>query len=135
MKMKLNILALGLLILGLVSCEKHDFFDENTITGAVGPEVYWYEVGEMAKAGESVEFKAQYYSSVDSNYIDHAEVWYELFEEEDKLITASLIKAFTYSYTTSTTVQARALQTITSYAHSQDLWSDSLNAFLPIVCT
>ena len=113
----------------VASCEKHDFFDENTITGAVGPEAYWYEVGEMVKAGESMGFKAQYYSSVDSNYIDHTEVWYDLFEEEEKLITASLIKAFTYSYTTSTTVQARALQTIQSYAHTKDLWSDSLHAF------
>ena len=130
MKTIFKTLALGLLLMTVASCEKHDFFDENTITGAVGPEAYWYEVGEMAKAGESVEFKAQYYSSVDSNYIDHTEVWYDLFEQEEKLITASLIKAFTYSYTTSTTVQARALQTIKSYAHTNDLWSDSLHAFL-----
>ena len=132
MKTIFKTLALGLLLMTVASCEKHDFFDENTITGAVGPEAYWYEVGEIAKAGESVEFKAQYYSSVDSNYIDHTEVWYDLFEEEEKLITASLIKAFTYSYTTSTTVQARALQTIQSYAHTKDLWSDSLHAFLLI---
>ena len=130
MKTIFKTLALGLLLMTVASCEKHDFFDENTITGAVGPEAYWYEVGEMAKAGESVEFKAQYYSSVDSNYIDHTEVWYDLFEQEEKLVTASLIKAFTYSYTTSTTVQARALQTIKSYAHTNDLWSDSLRAFL-----
>ena len=113
----------------VASCEKHDFFDGNTITGAVGPEAYWYEVGETAKAGESVGFKAQYYSSVDSSYIDHTEVWYDLFEQEEKLVTASLIKAFTYSYTTSTTAQVRALQTIKSYVHSQSLWNDSLRAF------
>ena len=129
MKTIFKTLALGLLLMTVASCEKHDFFDENTITGAVGPEAYWYEVGEMVKAGESMGFKAQYYSSVDSNYIDHTEVWYDLFEEEEKLITASLIKAFTYSYTTSTTVQARALQTIKSYAHTKDLWNDSLHAF------
>ena len=113
----------------VASCEKHDFFDGNTITGAVGPEAYWYEVGETTKAGESVGFKAQYYSSVDSSYIDHTEVWYDLFEQEEKLVTASLIKAFTYSYTTSTTAQVRALQTIKSYVHSQSLWNDSLRAF------
>ena len=64
-------MALVILTIAFASCEKHDFFDENTITGAVGPEAYWYEVGEMAKAGESVEFKAQYYSSVDSNDDTH----------------------------------------------------------------
>ena len=129
MKTIFKTLALGLLLMTVASCEKHDFFDGNTITGAVGPEAYWYEVGETAKAGESVGFKAQYYSSVDSSYIDHTEVWYDLFEQEEKLVTASLIKAFTYSYTTSTTAQVRALQTIKSYVHSQSLWNDSLRAF------
>ena len=128
MKTIFKTLALGLLLVAAASCEKHDPFDENTITGAVGPETYWTIESSMVKAGESMGFTGQYYSTVAK--IDHSEVWYELFEKEDKLVTASLIKAFTYSHTSNTTNQKRMLQTIQSYAHSEDLWSDSLRAYI-----
>lgn len=128
MKTIFKTLALGLLLMTIASCEKHDPFDENTITGAVGPETYWTIESSMVKAGESMGFVGQYYSTVAK--IDHSEVWYELFEKEDKLVTASLIKAFTYSYTSSTTAQKRMLQTIASYPHSEELWSDSLRAYI-----
>ena len=128
MKTIFKTLALGLLLVSFASCEKHDPFDENTITGAVGPETYWTVESSMVKAGESMGFTGQYYSTVAK--IDHSEVWYELFEKEDKLVTASLIKAFTFSKTSNTTVQKRMLQTIASYAHSEDMWSDSLRAYI-----
>lgn len=128
MKTIFKTLALGLLLITIASCEKHDLFDENTITGAVGPETYWTVESDMVKAGESMGFTGQYYSTVAK--IDHSEVWYELFEEEYKLVTASLIKAFTYSVTGNTTSQKRMLQTIKSYKHSEDLWNDSLRAYI-----
>lgn len=128
MKTIFKTLALGLLLITIASCEKHDLFDENTITGAVGPETYWTVESSMVKAGESMGFTGQYYSTVAK--IDHSEVWYELFEEEYKLVTASLIKAFTYSVTGNTTSQKRMLQTIESYEHSEDLWNDSLRAYI-----
>lgn len=128
MKKIFKTLALGLMLMTVASCEKHDFFDENTFTGAVGPETYWTIESSMVKSGESMGFVGQYYSTVAK--IDHSEVWYELFEKEDKLVTASLIKAFTYSYTSNTTTQKRILQTIQSYPHSEDLWNDSLRAYV-----
>ena len=128
MKTIFKTLALALLLISAASCEKHDLFDENTITGAVGPETYWTIESSMVKAGESMGFTGQYYSTVAK--IDHSEVWYELFEKEDKLVTASLIKAFTYSHTSNTTSQKRMLQTIESYEHSEDLWNDSLRAYI-----
>lgn len=128
MKTIFKTLALGLLLITIASCEKHDLFDENTITGAVGPETYWTVESDMVKAGESMGFTGQYYSTVAK--IDHSEVWYELFEEEYKLVTASLIKAFTYSHTSNTTNQKRMLQTIQKYEHSEDLWNDSLRAYI-----
>jgi hypothetical protein len=69
MKTIFKTLALSLLVMTLASCEKHDLFDENTITGAVGPEAYWTTESDMVKAGESMGFTGQYYSTVDS--IDH----------------------------------------------------------------
>lgn len=128
MKTIFKTLALALFLISAASCEKHDLFDENTITGAVGPETYWTIESSMVKAGESMGFTGQYYSTVAK--IDHSEVWYELFEEEYKLVTASLIKAFTYSVTGNTTSQKRMLQTIKSYKHSEDLWNDSLRAYI-----
>jgi hypothetical protein len=128
MKTIFKTLALGLRITAFASCEMHDPFDENTITGAVGPEAYWTIESSMVKAGESMNFEGQYYST--EAKIDHSEVWYELFEKEDKMVTASLIKAFTYSVTSNITAQKRVLQTIQSYAHSEDMWSDSLRAYV-----
>lgn len=130
MKTIFKTLALGLLLMTVASCEKHDPFDENTITGAVGPEAKWDIASSMIKAGDSMEFTGQYYSTVADNYIDHSEVWYELFEKEDKLVSAALIKAFSYSYTSNTTAQKRMLQTIQSYPHSEDLWNDTLHAYV-----
>jgi hypothetical protein len=128
MKTIFKTLALGLFLIAAASCEKHDLFDENTITGAVGPETYWTVESSMVKAGEAMTFVGQYYST--EAKIDHSEVWYELFEKEDKLVTASLIKAFTYSVSSSTTAQKRMLQTIQSYPHSEELWNDSLHAYV-----
>lgn len=128
MKMIVKIAALGLLLLGVASCEKHDFFDENTITGAVGPHTYWTIESSAVKAGESMSFVGQYYSTVAN--IDHSEVWYDLNMKEDKLVSCALIKSFTHSYTSSTVSQQRVLQTIQSYPHSENLFVDSLHAYV-----
>ena len=120
MKTKFQLVALGLLILGFASCEKHDFFDEDTITGHVGPEAYWTVESSAVKAGESMGFTAQYYSSVTG--IDHSEVWYDLYMKEEKSVSCALIKAVSHSVASSVVEQQRVLQTIQSYPHSEDLW-------------
>ncbi len=120
MKTKFQILAFSLLVLGFASCEKHDFFDEDTITGQVGPETYWVVESSAVKAGESMGFTAQYYSSVTG--IDHSEVWYDLHMKEDKLVSCALITALSYSVGSNVVEPQRVLQTIQSYPHSEDLW-------------
>ena len=128
MKTIFKTLALGLLITVFAACEMHDPFDENTITGAVGPEAYWTIESSMVKAGESMGFTGQYYSTAAK--IDHSEVWYDLWEKEERLVTASLIKAFTFSYSQNPIAQKRMLQTIAKYNHTEELWSDSLHAYV-----
>ena len=130
MKTIFKTLALGLLLMTVASCEKHDPFDENTITGAVGPEAKWDIASSTVKAGEYMEFTGQYYSTIADNFIDHSEVWYELFEKEDKLVTASLIKSLSYSMSSNTTAQKRILQTIQSYPHSENLWDTTFRAYV-----
>lgn len=127
MKKIINILTLAMMVVALASCEKHDFFDENTITGTVGPETYWTIESSAVKAGTGMGFTAQYYSTVEE--IDHSEVWYDLWERVDKMVSCPLIKSFSYNYTSSTTEQKRVLQTVQTYAHTDNLWNDSLRAF------
>ena len=128
MKRKTIFMAIAATALVLTSCAKHDFFDEDTITGKVGPEAYW-EVGSMAvTAGNSMDFKAQYYSS--ASEIDHSEVWYDIEETLDKSVTCPWTVSFTYTLSSNVTEQKRVSQLIQKYAHTPELWSDSLHAFL-----
>lgn len=128
MKTIFKTLAIGLLLTTVASCDKHDPFDENTITGAVGPEAKWEIASSAVKSGEYMGFVGKYYSTVAG--IDHSEVWYELFEKEDKLVSASLIQAFNHSVTSNASAQKRALQTIQSYPHSEDLWDETERAYI-----
>ena len=130
MKTIFKTLALGLLLMMVASCEKHDPFDENTITGAVGPEAKWDIASSTVKAGGYMEFTGQYYSTVADNFIDHSEVWYELFEKEDKLVSATLIKALSYSMSSNITAQKRMLQTIQSYPHNENMWDTTFRAYV-----
>lgn len=118
---------LAALAFAAASCAKHDFFDETTITGEVGPEAYW-EIGSAAvPAGGNMEFTVQYYSSVST--IDHSEVWYDIEETIDQTVTCPWTSTFTYSLSSNVTAQKRVSQMIKEYPHLQEYWSDSLHAF------
>ena len=56
MKKTIKIFALAIMTIAFAACEKHDFFDENTITGAVGPEAYWEIESSAVKAGLGKDF-------------------------------------------------------------------------------
>ena len=126
MKKIIIIMAAGVML--LTSCAKHDFFDEDTITGKVGPEAYWEVGSAVVSAGGNMDFSAQYYSSADK--IDHSEVWYDVEETLDKIVTCPWTATFTYTLSSNTTQQKRVSQLIQEYAHTEDLWSDSLHAYL-----
>lgn len=112
----------------LASCAKHDFFDEDTITGKVGPEAYWEVSSAVVTAGTSMGFAAQYYSSVST--IDHSEVWYDVQETTERSVTCPWTVTFTYTLSSNLTEQKRVSQLIKEYAHAENLWSDSLHAYL-----
>ena len=124
MKKTFKIFALAAVVVACASCEMHDFFDENTITGAVGPEAYWEIESSAVKAGGQMGFTAQYYSVAEE--IDHSEVWYSLSQTVDKVVTCSWL---TYSETSSIRTKQRELQFISDYAHLEEFWSDSLHAY------
>ena len=128
MKKKTIIMAIAAMALVLTSCAKHDFFDEDTITGKVGPEAYWEVDSAVVPAGSSMDFAAQYYSSASD--IDHSEVWYDIEETIEKNVTFPWATTFSFSQSSNVMQQKRVSQLIKEYAHSEDMWSDSLHAYL-----
>lgn len=127
MKLTTKILMLSAMVVALASCAKHDFFDDDTITGEVGPEAYW-EVGSSAvTAGGNMDFTVQYYSSVSD--IDHSEVWYDIEETIDQTVTCPWTSTFTYSLSSNVKQLKRVSQKIEEYPHLEEFWSDSLHAY------
>lgn len=127
MKITTKIWMLAALVLVATSCAKHDFFDDDTITGNVGPEAYW-EIGSSAvSAGGEMDFTVQYYSSVSD--IDHSEVWYDIEETIDQTVTCPWTSTFTYSLSSNVKAQKRVSQLIQKYPHQESYWSDSLHAY------
>ncbi len=120
-------LLYSLMFITLFSCEKNDFFDENTITGNVGPQAYWEVGSSTASAGSNVPFVVQYYSTVAE--IDHSEVWYNLTEIQEKSVSCTWVTTFTYSYNSIKSEEKRIAQKIKEYPHALAVWSDSLHAY------
>ena len=118
---------LSAMVVAMASCAKHDFFDDDTITGEVGPEAYW-EVGSSAvTASGNMDFTVQYYSSVSD--IDHSEVWYDIEETIDQTVTCPWTSTFTYSLSSNVKQLKRVSQKIEEYPHMEEFWSDSLHAY------
>ncbi|GHV57786.1 hypothetical protein FACS1894182_07580 [Bacteroidia bacterium] len=121
-------LIVCLFLLGIISCvEKLDFFDENVITGNVGPQAYW-EIGSSAvSAGTNMPFTVQYYTTAAD--IDHSEVWYNVVETIEKSVSCPWVTTFTYSVASTQSEEKRISQKIQEYSHSLAVWSDSLHAY------
>jgi hypothetical protein len=125
---KLIYITVWLLLWGIASCiEKHDFFDENVITGNIGPQAYWEVESSTASAGSDVLFDVQYYSTVAE--IDRSEVWYNIIETQEKSVSCPWVISFTYSVNSVKSEEKRISQKIREYPHSLAAWSDSLHAY------
>ena len=122
-------IILALAAISLIACDKHDFFDEQTITGEVGPQAYWEISSSAVAAGQSLGFKLQYYTSVKEASIDRSEAWYNLTENIERQVTCPWVTSFTYSVSSSTAEEKRVEQKIMVYPHSESLWNDSLHAY------
>ena len=124
MKKTIKIFALAALAVAFASCEKHDFFDKMTITGAVGPEAAWEIESSAVKAGTTMGFSTQYYSSAEK--IDYSQVWYSISETIEKTVTCSWVS---YSEISSVKKRVRELQFIQEYPHLEEYWNDSIHAY------
>lgn len=117
----------SLMFIALSSCEKQDFFDENVITGKVGPQAYWEVGSSTVSAGSNVPFVVQYYSTVAD--INRSEVWYNVTETLEKNVSCTWVTTFTYAINSIKSEEKRISQKISEYPHSLAIWSDSLRAY------
>ena len=127
--MKAKIFILAIAALALTACDKHDLFDEHTITGEVGPQAYWEIASAAVPAGQNLGFTLQYYTSVKDVSIDRSEAWYNLTESTERQVTCPWVNSFTYSVSSAALEEKRIEQKISVYPHSEGLWSDSLHAY------
>lgn len=132
-----NILKMGFLSLSLlvIACERNDFIDDLGRVGQQTPNSYWEVPSLSARAGNSVDFTAQYYS-LEGTPIDHTEVWYSTDESELMLLTYAS-SAINYSKRLEGERQVRIMQKIAEYPHTESLWdierkSYVLNSSFPV---
>ncbi len=118
----------GLLLAVFFSCAKHDFLDENLITGNIGPQAYWEANSSTVRAGGNMNFKIQYFTTSGVDF-SHSEVWYNLNEVVEKSVSCPWVNSFTYAVNSTTSNEKRISQKIETYPHSLAVWSDSLRAY------
>lgn len=122
-----NLIIMLIMILTFSACEKHDFIDEEAITGNVGPQAYWEIESSTVSAGSTMPFVLQYYTT--SEDIDYSEVWYSLTETQEKAVSCPWVTTFTYSISSTKSEEKRIYQKIQEYPHSLAVWSDSIHAY------
>lgn len=110
------------------ACDINDNLDKAVIVGKMAPHVYWEVGSSTVTAGANVPFTVQYYTT-STEEIDKLEVWYNLVEDESKIVTCPWTISFTYSVTSSKSIQKRIPQRISTYPHLTTNWSDSLSAY------
>lgn len=125
-----HIFVLAFALLACTACDKHDFIDDLVITGNVGPQPYWVVESSVVTAGADVPFTAQYYTSVNGVSIDRSEVWYNVTENLEKVVTCPWTTSFTYSISEITASEMRISQKIKTFPHKDvAVWNDSIHAY------
>jgi len=123
-----NITVLILSVILVTSCDKNDTLDDAIIVGNMAPHVYWELGSSTVNAGSDVPFIVQYYTT-GNEQIDRLEVWYNIVEEEAKTVSCPWTQSFTYSVSSTKSLEKRISQKILAFPHNSSYWSDSLHAY------
>lgn len=128
--MKIKLLTIAVIALALlVGCDKHDNMDDSVQVGPMTPQVYWELASSTTKAGNDVEFKAQYYTSRPKVTIDSLQVWYNVVRAESYQVTCPLVASFSYVMSKSVEEEVRVPQYIAGYSHKEEYWDSTLRAY------
>lgn len=126
-----NILKNALLLLSIscfVSCEEvNDPIDDWARIGQQVPSTIWELSSTKVKAGDSLAFKAQYYTN--GNEIENMSVWYDLTETISMSATCPIV-SFNYSLSIDKSALSRENQQIISYVHSESYWDSAAKAYV-----
>jgi len=127
----INFIFLSLLAVALLSaCARHDFIDDISITGAIGPQAYWSVESSMVSAGSDMSFAVQYYTTNKEVSIDKSEVWYNITETIEKKVSCPWVTTDNaFSISSNETEEKRVSQKIKEYSHSLAVWTDSIHAY------
>jgi hypothetical protein len=131
MKNIINIKGLSfmLLISMLVSCEINDPIDNIVRVGQVAPHVFWELPSNSVNAGNDVAFYAQYYT-IGNAKVDHLEVWYDVNENVQTVVTCPLVTSFKFNISSNNTIQIREFQQIATYQHEEKNWDTLKKAYI-----
>ncbi len=113
----------------LTSCEINDTVDNIARIGQVAPHVFWELPSNSVNAGSEVAFYAQYYA-IGNTEIDHLEVWYDVNENTQTMVSCPLVTTFKYNISTNKTTQIREFQKIASYPHNVNSWDSIKKAYI-----
>lgn len=116
------------LLVGVCACEQYDFIDDITRVSYQAPHVYWELPSSSAKAGDSVLFKAQYYTTGPG--IKSLEVWYNITENIKMEVSCPLVSSFTYKVSVNSSELSRQLMKIAEYTHQQSNWVPDLRTYV-----
>lgn len=126
--LKKILFSLSVVIL-LTSCEINDPVDDITRIGQVAPHVFWELPSNSVNAGSSVAFYAQYYT-IGNAEIDRLEVWYDVNENIQTMVSCPLVTTFKFNISTNNTTQIREFQKIETYAHNINNWDSIKKAYI-----
>lgn len=122
-------LALFLLVLyGFNACEIDDPVDDWARIGQQVPQTIWELASTKVKAGDSLQFKAQYYTNGEE--IDHMAVWYDLTEDVSMSAICPFVSSFNYSITAEKSTLVRENQEIISFQNSENYWDSAKKAYI-----
>ena len=131
MKKTYNIKLVFLLSVAAIfaGCEINDPIDNVVRVGQVAPHVFWELPSNSVTAGNDVAFYAQYYTIGDAT-VDRLEVWYDVNENVQTVVTCPFVTTFKYSISTNNTTQIREFQQIATYQHDENKWSTLKKAYI-----
>lgn len=131
MKKIFNIKMLSILLVAvlLVGCEINDPVDNVVRVGQVAPHVFWELPTNSVTAGASVPFYAQYYTIGDAK-VDRLEVWYDVNENIQTVVSCPLVTTFKYSISSSSTTLSREFQQVATFKHIVANWDTLKSAYV-----
>lgn len=124
MKKIQQIILLGLSLLFVTSCDRHDKMDDLVYVGKMAPQVYWSIASTTVPAGSDVAFETRYYTTAEYP-ISHLEVWYNVVETETKSVSAPWMVSSAFTVASNMSVERRISQVISDYEHDESRWDEA----------